>query len=98
MCPPLETAEQLSALVGRRMLVAHITEPIGWHVGRVRFSGVGTKWKKVCPTANFLIRYTKKETNGDMTEGQEEARELSVSNYGRDEWWLLLDAIEGASS
>ena len=32
---------------------------------------------KVCPTANFLVRYTKKETNGEMTEGGEEARELS---------------------
>ena len=28
----------------------------------------------------------------------EEAREFSASNYGRDEWWLLLDPIEGASS
>ena len=34
----------------------------------------------------------------DETEGQEEARELSKENYGRDEWWLLLDPIEGASS
>ena len=34
----------------------------------------------------------------DMTEGTEEAREFSVSNYGRDEWWLLLDPVEGASS
>lgn len=40
----------------------------------------------------------KKETNGDMTEGQEEARELSARNYGRDEWWVLLDPIEGSSS
>ena len=44
------------------------------------------------------LRYTKKETNGDMKEGQEEARELSKENYDRDEWWLLLDPIEGASS
>ena len=34
-----------------------------------------------------------------MTEGQEEARELSASNYdGRDEWWMLLDPIEGGPS
>ena len=48
---------------------------------------------KVCTTANFLVRYAKKETNGDMKEGQEEACELSASNYGRDEWWLLLDPV-----
>ena len=45
-------------------------------------------------TANFLIRYTKKETHGEMKEGQEEARELSAGNYGREEWWLLLDPIK----
>ena len=28
-----------------------------------------------------------------MTEGQEEARELSASNYGRDEWWVLLEPV-----
>ena len=96
-CPPLETDDEKRALVGRRVLVAHITDPIGWHVGRVRFFGVGAKWLKVCATANFLLRYTKKETNGDMKEGQEEACELSKAKYGRDEWWLLLDPIEGAS-
>ena len=40
----------------------------------------------------------KKETNGEMKEGAEEARELSASNYGRDEWWVLLDPIEGGPS
>ena len=95
----LETEEQQRTLIGRRILVAHNTDPIGWHMGRVRFFGV-TKalWLRVCPTANFLIRYTKKETNGEMSEGQEEARELSASNYGVDEWWVLLDPIEGSSS
>ena len=60
----------------------------------MRFQGVSKAWLKVCPTANFLIRYTKKQTGSAMKEGQEEARELSVSNYGPDEWWVLLDAID----
>ena len=34
---------------------------------------------------------TKKETNAEMKEGQQEARELSASNYGCNEWWLLLE-------
>ena len=38
--------------------------------------------------------YTKKETNGEMAEGAEEARELSAANYGRDEWWVLLDPVD----
>ena len=29
-----------------------------------------------------------------MKEGQEEARELSAKNYGRDEWWVMLNPIE----
>ena len=58
------------------------------------FVGVSAKWRKACPTANFLVRYTKKETNGEMTEGQEEARVLSAANYGRDEWWLLLNPVQ----
>ena len=88
-CPPLETEEQQRALVGRQVLVAHNTEPVGWHVGKVRFFGVGAKWKKHCETANFLVYYTKKDTGGLLN--GEEARELSSRNYGPDEWWLLLD-------
>ena len=67
----------------------------------MRVFGVSAGWKKVCPTPNFLLRYTKKETNAEMKEGQEEARELSADNYGRDEWWVLLDPVgvaEGSSS
>ena len=55
-CPPLETEADKQALVGRRVLVAHNSEPIGWHVGRVRFKGVSKVWLKACPTANYLIR------------------------------------------
>ena len=73
-------------------------DPIGWHAGRVRFFGVGARWLKLCATANFLLRYTKKETDGAMKEGRQEARELSASNYGRDEWWLLLKPVESSAS
>ena len=62
--------------------------PSRWHVGKVRFFGVGAKWKKQCETANFLVYYTKKDTGGLLN--GEEARELSSRNYGTDEWWLLL--------
>ena len=93
-CPPLATPEDHDALIGRRVLVAHNTDPIGWHVARARFKGLSQAWRKSCPTANFLLRYTKKETHGEMPDGSEEARELSTSNYGHDEWWILLDPVE----
>ena len=35
---------------------------------------------------------------GELTEGLEEARELSAANYGRDEWWLLLDPVQEAEA
>ncbi len=52
-------------------------------------------WKKVLPTANFLIKYTMKET-GNALEG-DEALELTAANYGRDELWLLLEPCDTPS-
>ena len=34
----------------------------------------------MCATANFLLRYTKKETDCEMKDGQEEAREAESSH------------------
>jgi len=42
-------------------------------------------------SANFLVKYTKKET--DNTLNGSSAIELTTHNYGHDEWWLLLDPI-----
>ena len=49
------------------------------------------RWKKICPSANFLIKYTKKDT--DKALDGDSAIELATHNYGRDEWWLLLDPV-----
>ena len=87
-CPPLETQR---ALVGRRVLVAHHIEPIGWHVGKVYGYGVSHWDKKVCQTTNFKAAYTKKETNGELQGNQ--VRELTSRNYVREEWWMLLDQV-----
>ena len=74
------------------MLVAHertrSLEP-GWYIGKIKLYGVSDTWKQVCPSANFLVKYTKKET-GNALEG-DEALELTASKYGHDEWWLLLE-------
>ena len=55
-------------------------------------------WKKVCPSANFLIKYAKKETDNALD--GDSALELTSANYGRDEWWLLLDPapVEGSGA
>ena len=71
------------------MLVAHNSEPVGWHKGKVRAFGAGAKWKKVCETANFIVKYTKKDTGNALC--GEEGCELS-----KGEWWLLLEPVAAA--
>ena len=56
------------------------------YVGTIKHYGVSNAWKKMVPTANFVIKYSKKLT-GDALEG-DEAAELTASKYGRSEWWL----------
>ena len=51
--------------------------------------GAGAKWKKACATANFIVKYTKKDTDNVLN--GEEGCELSAGKYGVDEWWLLLE-------
>ena len=60
-------------------------------MGKVYGYGVSHGDKKACQTANFKVAYTKKETNGELHGNQ--ARELTSRNYGREEWWMLLDQV-----
>ena len=73
----------------RAELVTKDLEPRGWYIGKIKLYGVSEACKKACPSANFLVKYTKKEI-GSALEG-DEALELTKANYGRDEWWLLLE-------
>ena len=59
----------------------------------MRFFGVSAAEQEGLPNGQLKLRFTKKETNSEMKEGQEEVRELAARNYGRDEWWLLLDPV-----
>ena len=86
----------ISTLTLPQILVAHerskTLEP-GWYIGKVKLfgDGISAAWKKVCPTANFLIKYSKKETSSTLD--GDSALELTKDNYGKDEWWLLLDPM-----
>ena len=35
----------------------------------IRSFGCGAKWLKLCETANFILRYSKAETKGELKEG-----------------------------
>ena len=64
------------------------------HPGKIKLFGVSPAWKKICPSANFLVKYTKRETDNALD--GDSALELATHNYGRDEWWLLLDPAPSA--
>ena len=53
--------------------------------------GVLRRWKKRCPTANSIIKYSRHETNKALD--GDSAMELVPNNYGKDEWWLLFDPV-----
>lgn len=91
-CPSLDTEEQHHELLGARVLVAHErTESFdaGWYMGRIKLFGVSAAWKRACPSANFIVRFRRGETNSALH--GDEGLELTVHNYGRNEWWLLLE-------
>ena len=43
-------------------------EATGWYRGKIKLFGVSDAWKANLPNANFLIKYTKKDT-GDALQG-----------------------------
>ena len=52
---------------------------------------VSAAWKKACPSANFLVKFTKRETDNALD--GDEGLELAAHNYGCDEWWVLLNEV-----
>ena len=78
------------------MIAASLLACLACLLSSTYFGLFDCRWQKCCPTANFLIKYSKRET-GNALDG-DSAMELSTANYGRDEWWLLLDETVAESS
>jgi len=88
-CPPLETRRQKRSLVGKLILYGwEADDCTGWFVGRVARNRVTTRDRRGVPTANYIVRYTAKQTNGKINGLV--ACELSVRTYGHSQWWVLL--------
>ena len=88
-CPPLETKRQKLSLVGKLILYGwEDDDRTGWFVGRVAHNRVTARDKRGVPTANYIVRYTAKQTNGQI-DGLV-ACELSARTYGDSQWWVLL--------
>ena len=80
------------ALIGRKILAAHILDgATGWYQGMIQCFGVGASWK--VPDATHIVLYKKKETGVKSLDGRV-ACKLAADNYGRGEWWLLLEPVE----
>ena len=76
------------------ILAAHILDgATGWYMGTVQHFGVGPAWKQ--PDATHIVLYQRKYTGTRALEGRV-ACKLTTDNYGREEWWLLLDPIEAS--
>jgi len=88
-CPPLGTNHQKRSLAGKIILYAFEDgNRCGWYVGRVTHNRVTARDKREVPTANYVVRYTSKQTNGHI-DGLV-ACELSARTYGVSQWWVLL--------
>ena len=87
----MREAEQ-RALIGRKILAAHLLDgATGWYQGTTQCFGVGASWK--VPDATHIVLYNKKETGVKSLHGRV-ACKLAPDNYGRGEWWLLLERVE----
>ena len=69
----------------------HLEGATGWYMGTVQNFGVGSAWKQ--PDATHIVKYQRKDTQTRSLEGRV-ACKLTADNYGRKEWWLLLDPVE----
>ena len=88
-CPPLDTRRQQRSLVGKMILYGwEDYDRTGWFVGRVAHNRVTARDKREVTTANFVVRYSAKQTNGQI-DGLV-ACELSARTYGASQWWVLL--------
>ena len=80
---PLRAQGPRSAHPGRRHGLVHGHHPELW-----RWRSYGAAWKQ--PEATHIVRYQRKDTHTKELEGRV-ACKLAVDNYGRSEWWLLLE-------
>lgn len=92
--PALETDQQKRALVGAWILHAFDTPTFsGWFRGRVFAKGCSAADLRKTPTANYVVTYDRRITKHNSVHGKV-ATTLLSSNYGPEEWWVLLKKDE----
>ena len=75
--------------IGKYIYVGHDSRAAsGWFIGRVQSRNLSDADLKKSPSANFVIKYSSKETNKVLS--GLEARELSALTHGPTRWWVEL--------
>ena len=88
-CPCLASDADKNALIGQTVLCAHDSEyATGWFMGAVHSRRVTALDRRRAPTANFVVKYTSKVTDGKLIGNV--STELSAAKYGAGEWWVVL--------
>ena len=92
-CPRLTSEEEKNDLIGRTVLCAHDSQyATGWFIGTVHSRRVTPRDLRNTPTANFVVKYTAKETDKQLAGTV--STELSQAKYGCAEWWVVLQQDE----
>ena len=101
-CPPLATELEKNNMIGKTVLYGwDSNNATGWFVGNVHSHNPSATDLKKTPTANFVIKYTSKMTDGALNGNV--ACELSARTHGPAEWWVMVEkdatpAVGGAGS
>ena len=89
-CPPLATELEKNNMIGKTVLYGWDSKnATGWFVGTVQSRNPSATDLKKTPTANFVIRYTSKMTDGELNGNV--ACELSARTHGPAEWWVVVE-------
>ena len=89
-CPPLTNELQKNEIIGKTVLYGWDSKKAtGWFVGTVHSRSPSEADLKKAPTANFVVKYTAKITEGSINGNV--ACELSARTHGPGEWWVLVE-------
>ena len=89
-CPPLDTELEKNMMIGKTILHGWDSKnATGWFIGTVQSRNLSATDLKKTPTANCVVKYTSKATNGALN--GKTAGELSVRTHGPGEWWVVLE-------
>ena len=94
-CPPLGTEVGKNNMIGKLVLHGWDSKnATGWFMGIVQSRNLSATDLKKTPTADFVVKYTSKMTDGAINGNV--ACELSARTHGPKEWWVMVEKCASA--